>query len=140
VAAPAGSNTVVDIYNATDRSGMATTVGDWLSASGWPVDKTGNAIAQNRTTILYGEGAENEAELLATTLGVTAVPAPSTRTAAGHVLIRLGADYTPPSVPQPVGPSDPGSGADPANPDPVGTQDPADPPGISMDNGITCVN
>jgi LCP family protein required for cell wall assembly len=141
IAAPADTHTVVDVYNATARSGVATTVGDWLAASGWPVDKTGSAVAQSQTTILYGKGAEQAAEQLATALGVPAVPAPSARTAAGHVLIRLGADYTPPSAPQPVAPSDsPGSGADPANPDPAGTQDPADPPGIAMDNGITCVN
>ena len=140
--APTDTHTVVDLYNATAKSGLATSVGDWLAASGWPVNRTSAAASQNRTTILYGRGAAKAAGQLAATLGVQAVPAPSARTAAGHVLIRLGADYTPPGGPQPVAPSDTaGSGpADPANPDPAGTQDPADAPGISMDSGITCVN
>ena len=145
--APPDTHTVVDVYNATAQSGMATTVGYWLAASGWPVDKTGSAASQRHTTILYGRGAAKAAGQLAATLGVQAVPAPSARTAAGHVLIRLGADYTPPGGPQPVAPSSASgpatgfeSGSDPANPDPAGTQDPADAPGISMDNGITCVN
>jgi hypothetical protein len=140
--APTDTHTVVDLYNATARSGLATTVGDWLAASGWPVDKTSAAASQNRTTILYGKGAAKAAAQLAAALGVQAVPAPSARTAAGHVLIRLGADYTAPGDPQPAAPSDTtGSDpADPANPDPAGTQDPADSSGISMDSGITCVN
>lgn len=140
--APTDPHTVVDLYNATAKSGLATTVGDWLAASGWPVNKTSAAASQNRTTIQYGRGAAKAAGQLAAALGVQAVPAPSARTAAGHVLVRLGADYTPPGGPQPVPPSDTtGSGpADPANPDPAGPQDPADAPGISMDSGITCVN
>ncbi|MEY9929276.1 LCP family protein required for cell wall assembly [Catenulispora sp. GP43] len=140
--APTGTHTVVDLYNATARTGLATTVGDWLAASGWAVDKTGSAAAQTHTTILYGKGAAKAAGQLAATLGLQAAPVPSARAAAGHVLIRLGADYTPPGGPQPPAPSGPaGSGpADPANPDPAGTQDPADSPGIAMDNGITCVN
>ncbi|MBS2540166.1 LytR C-terminal domain-containing protein, partial [Catenulispora sp. NF23] len=140
--APPDTNTVVDLYNATAKNGLATTVGDWLSASGWPVDKTAGAASQNHTTIFYGKGAEQAAGQLAATLGVQAVPAPSARTTAGHVLIRLGADYTPPGDPQPAAPGDgTGSGAtDPANPDPSGTPDPANSPGIAMDNGITCVN
>jgi LCP family protein required for cell wall assembly len=140
--APPDTHTVVDLYNATAKSGLATSVGDWLAASGWPVAKTSAAASQSRTTILYGRGAAKAAGRLAAALGVPAVPAPSARTAAGHVLIKLGADYTPPGDPQPATPSDTtGSGpADPANPDPAGTQDPADVPGISMDSGITCVN
>jgi hypothetical protein len=140
--APTDTHTVVDLYNATTKSGMAASVGDWLAASGWPVDKTSAAASQSRTTILYGKGAAKAAGQLAAMLGVQAVPAPSARTAAGHVLIRLGADYTPPGGPQPAAPSDTtGSGpADPASPDPAGPQDPADLPGISMDSGITCVN
>ena len=140
--APTDTHTVVDLYNATARSGLATSVGDWLAASGWPVDKTSGAAAQSHSTIVYGRGAAKAAGQLAAALGLQAVPAPSARTAAGHVLIRLGADYTPPGGPQPPAPSDTaGSGpADPANPDPSGTQDPADSSGIAMDNGITCVN
>ncbi|WP_194918513.1 LytR C-terminal domain-containing protein, partial [Catenulispora rubra] len=140
--APTDTHTVVDVYNATAKNGLATTVGDWLAASGWPVDKTAGATAQNRTTILYGKGAAKAAGQLAATLGVQAVPAPSARTAAGHVLIRLGADYTPPGGPQPPAPTDatgPGP-TDSATPDPSGTPDPANSPGIAMDNGITCVN
>ena len=140
--APTDTHTVVDVYNATARNGLATTVGDWLAASGWPVDKTAGAAAQSRTTILYGRGAAKAAGQLAATLGVQAVPAPSARTAAGHVLIRLGADYTPPGGPQPPAPTDatgPGP-TDSATPDPSGTPDPANSPGIAMDNGITCVN
>jgi hypothetical protein len=144
-AAPIDTHAVVDLYNATAHNGLAATVGDWLSASGWPVDKTGGAATQSRTTILYGKGAAKAAAQLAQTLGVPAVPAPSGRTAAGHVLIRLGADYTPPGGPQPATPSDTtgpdGTGtADPANPDPSAALNPADSPGIAMDNGITCVN
>lgn len=140
--APPDTHTVVDVYNATAQSGMATTVGYWLAASGWPVDKTGSAASQRHTTILYGRGAAKAAGQLAATLGVQAVPAPSARTAAGHVLIRLGADYTPPGGPQPVTPGDAaGTGpTDPANPDPSANPDPVNSPGISMDNGITCVN
>ncbi|ACU70832.1 cell envelope-related transcriptional attenuator [Catenulispora acidiphila DSM 44928] len=152
--APSDTHTVVDLYNATARNGLATTVGDWLAASGWPVDKTAGAAAQSRTTILYGKGAAKAAGQLAAALGVQALPAPSARTAAGHVLIRLGADYTPPGGPQPLaptdatgpGPADPADPANPANPanpataDPSGSPDPADSPGIAMDSGITCVN
>ncbi|MEZ0107975.1 LCP family protein required for cell wall assembly [Catenulispora sp. EB89] len=140
--APTDTHTVVDVYNATAKNGLATTVGDWLAASGWPVDKTAGATAESRTTILYGKGAAKAAGQLAATLGVQAVPAPSARTAAGHVLIRLGADYTPPGGPQPPAPTD-GTGPGPtdsATPDPSGTPDPANSPGIAMDNGITCVN
>ncbi|NUP48330.1 MAG: LCP family protein [Catenulispora sp.] len=128
VAAPA----VVDLYNATATRGLATSVAELLTSSGWPVDKTAGAAAQSRTTILYGRGAAKAASQLAAKLGVPAVPAPSARTAAGHVIVRLGTDYTPPADP---GGSDPADPNGPATPTP-----PALPPGISMDNGVTCVN
>ncbi|NUR29117.1 MAG: LytR family transcriptional regulator, partial [Catenulispora sp.] len=83
----------------------------------------------NRTTILYGKGAAKAAALLAAKLGVGATPTPSTRTAADHVIVRIGADYSPrtdPGGPTPVAPSTPPTAAPP--------------PGIAMDNGITCVN
>ena len=88
--APPDTNSVVDLYNASTRSGLATTIGDWLAASGWPVDTTGVAAPQNHTTILYGKGAARAAGRLAAALGVRAVPVLSSHTAAGHVLIRLG--------------------------------------------------
>jgi hypothetical protein len=140
--APPDTHTVVDLYNATARKGLATSVGGWLAASGWPVDKTAGAAAQSRTTILYGKGAAQAAEQLAAALGVRATPAPSARTAAGHVLIRLGEDYTLPGGPQMPAPSDTTGPvpATPSTPDPAGVPDPAGSSGIAMDSGITCVN
>ncbi|GAA2052528.1 LCP family protein [Catenulispora yoronensis] len=127
----AAPHTVVDVYNATPTRGMATSVADLLAAAGWPVDKTGGWAAQNHTTILYGKGAAKAADQLAEKLGVAALPAPSARTAAGHVVVRIGADYVPPADPG-ANPDDPSATASPAQPSP--------PPGIAMDNGITCVN
>jgi len=133
-------HTVVDVYNATGTRGLATSVAELLTSSGWPVDKTGGAATQSHTTILYGRGAAKAASQLAEKLGVGAAPAPSARTAAGHVVVRLGGDYTPPATPQndvgasPMDPSVP--------PSPVGASpaEPVQPPGIAMDNGVTCVN
>ncbi|NUR59852.1 MAG: LCP family protein [Catenulispora sp.] len=163
-AGPASTRTIVDLYNATATRGLATSVAEVLASSGWPVDKTVGAAAQEHTTILYGRGAAKAANELAAKLGVAAVPAPSARTAAGHVVVRLGADYTPPTDPGttsadsggvagsagsagPVGSAGPpesagsassAASADPA--DPAAPSEPAPPSGISMDNGVTCVN
>ncbi|MFL6116161.1 MAG: LCP family protein [Catenulispora sp.] len=123
--APPSAHTVIDVYNATATHGLATSVAELLTSSGWPVDKTGGTVAQSRTSILYGKGAAKAAAQLAAKLGVGAMPAASARTAAGHVIVRLGADYAPP-------PADPQGAAPNAGP--------AQSPGIAMDNGITCVN
>jgi len=136
---PGSTHTIVDVYNATARDGLAGTVANQLSAAGWPVDKTGSVAAQSHTTIWYGKGAAEAAVRLAALLGVQAVPLPSARAAAGHVLIHLGADYTPAGGPQSASPSDP-AGSGPADP---GSSDPANPPNqarIAADDGITCVN
>jgi hypothetical protein len=157
-AGPASTRTVVELYNATATRGLATSVAELLTSSGWPVDKTAGAAAQEHTTILYGRGAARAANQLAAKLGVAAVPAPSPRTAAGHVVVRLGADFTPPAGPgaDPAGPGGPAGSAGSAGPvgsagsaGPVGSADPGapvtpsesgPPAGIAMDNGITCVN
>ncbi|WP_344658268.1 LCP family protein [Catenulispora subtropica] len=141
-AATVPSHTVVDVYNATTTRGLATSVAELLTSSGWPVDKTGASTAQNHTTILYGKGAAEAAAQLAAKLGVVAVPMPSARAAADRVIVRLGADYTSSAGPQddptaatPTGPSGPGTTAGSAAPSP-----PPPPAGIAMDDGITCVN
>ena len=74
--APSDTHTVVDLYNATARNGLATTVGDWLAASGWPVDKTAGAAAQSHSTIVYGKGAAKAAGQLAAALGLQACRRP----------------------------------------------------------------
>jgi len=146
-ATPPPAHTVVDVYNATTTRGLATSVSELLTSSGWPVDKTGGTAAQTHTTILYGKGAAKTAAQLAAKLGVGAVPAPSARAAAGHVVVRLGADFTPP----PADPRGDAPNADPADPSaPTSSSatspeegpnaSPAPAPGIAMDNGITCVN
>ena len=150
---PASARTVVDLYNGTATRGLATSVAELLTSSGWPVDKTAGTTAQDHTTIRYGRGAAKAASQLAAKLGVAAVPAPSPRTAAGHVVVRLGADYTPPAGPNPAAPAGAGGSAGstgsaglagPAgSADPTASATPSEPgppPGIAMDNGITCVN
>ena len=149
-AAAVPPRTVVDVYNATGTRGLATSVAELLTTSGWPVAKTGGSALQNSTTILYGKGAAQAANRLAEKLGVAAAPAPSARTAAGHVIVRIGADYRPPVTPQddptaanPAGPAAPVTAPATATaPAPTSPTQPAPPPGIAMDsgNGITCVN
>jgi hypothetical protein len=99
-----------------------------------------NAAAQPRSTVFYGPGAAADAARLAARLGLTAVPEARTRTAAHHVQIYLGSDYTPSGGPGPDSTPGPAGGAS-ASQDPVNSSAAAvEPPPAIAAHGITCVN
>jgi LCP family protein required for cell wall assembly len=138
-----GGHAVVDLFNASPRHGIAGSAASALSATGWPVDRTANAAAQSHSTVFFGPGAEVAASQLATQLGLTAVPEPRARTAANHVQVYLGADYTPPGAPDPQPAPTGAGGGEPTAEDPASPSaevSPTPPPAIAANNGITCVN
>ncbi|CAN5690681.1 LCP family protein [soil metagenome] len=94
-----GPPSIVDVVNAGQTSGLATTVSRRLAANGYPEGEVRDPAADDPTTtsIEYGTGAESDAEEISTLLGdIPADPSPSLP--AGHVRVILGSGYTLPSL------------------------------------------
>ena len=94
---PASHDAVVDVYNASGRTGQAAGAAKVLGAAGWLVSGVMNAPVQANSTVYYGPGAEKEADQLAAKLGLSATPQASTRASARRVVVYLGTDYVSPA-------------------------------------------
>ena len=99
--APVNPSTVtVSVLNGTTVPGLAAQIGDEVESQGFQRGNVANALDQQRTTsaVLYTEGADQEARLVARRLGIADVePADPDSQALGgtaSVVVIVGADQT----------------------------------------------
>ncbi|ANZ15898.1 transcriptional attenuator, LytR family [Streptomyces noursei ATCC 11455] len=133
-AAPA----TVDVLNGSGKKGAAADELKALTSLGYTAGRTENATPRQRTTVLYGAGAQEAARQIGDRLS-TAAPVPSASVPAGHVQVVLGGDFTAPPA---TGAATPEKSADPgttgSSPSPVPSDAFA---GDSVkEGGIPCVN
>jgi anionic cell wall polymer biosynthesis LytR-Cps2A-Psr (LCP) family protein len=93
-AVKATKSVTVDVYNGSGTPGLAGDVSQAFAAAGYTAGPTGNASAQtpqlqNDTQVFYGAGAENNADSIASLVGVQAATSLSSLPA-GHVEVLLG--------------------------------------------------
>ncbi len=99
--APVNPSTVtVSVLNGTTVPGLAAQIGDEVESAGFQRGNVANALDQQRTTsvVLYAEGADREAKLVARRLGINAVEPvdPDSQALGGNasVIVIVGADQT----------------------------------------------
>jgi len=99
--APVNPSTVtVSVLNGTTVPGLAAQIGDEVESSGFQRGNVANALDQQRTssTVLYAEGADREAKLVAKRLGIATVEPidPDSAALGGNasVVVIVGADQT----------------------------------------------
>jgi hypothetical protein len=99
--APINPTTVtVSVLNGTTVPGLAAQIGDEVEQAGFQRGNVANAIDQQRPTsvVLFAEGADREARLVARRLGITRVEPvdPDSQALAGNasVVVIVGADQT----------------------------------------------
>ena len=99
--APINPTTVtVSVLNGTTVPGLAAQIGDEVEAAGFQRGNVANALDQQRTTsvVMYAEGADREARLVARKLGITALEPvdPDSQALGGNasVVVIVGADQT----------------------------------------------
>ena len=90
------SNAVVDVRNGGNTQGLAAEITRELSGAGYRVGTPGNTSPRSTTAVLYGAGANAEAQRLAPTFDTTATASSSVR--AGHIEILLGTAATAPAT------------------------------------------
>lgn len=100
-------HTVIDVVNAGDIAGLATTVSSALGEHGYTTGEVRDPLAgePTGTAIDFGPGAQHDAHSLAALLGIDAAADPNPAIAAGHVRVMLGADYYPPALDDQTGPT-----------------------------------
>lgn len=97
-AAPASANAgstqdiIVDVRNASGRTGLANQVSTSLTAKGFRAGTTGNATLRTTSVIRYPTGERSHAELVAAELGNVPVEQDA-NVAKGHVTVLLGKDF-----------------------------------------------
>jgi LCP family protein required for cell wall assembly len=100
-ASPAASSTAaaapatVDVINGNGGRGLASEALSSLVKYGYTAGTTGNTATLSTTTVRYGAGAQQAAQQIAGRLHAGTATA-SSAVPAGHVVVTLGADYTPP--------------------------------------------
>lgn len=99
--APVNPSTVtVSVLNGTTVPGLAAQIGDEVESAGFQRGNVANALDQQRTTstVLYAEGADREAKLVAKKLGIATVEPVDPDSAAlggnASVVVIVGADQT----------------------------------------------
>ena len=99
--APVNPSTVtVSVLNGTTVPGLAAQIGDEVESAGFQRGNVANALDQQRTSsvVLYAEGADREAKLVARKLGINAVEPvdPDSQALGGvaSVIVLVGADQT----------------------------------------------
>ncbi|MFE6687415.1 LCP family protein [Streptomyces sp. NPDC057743] len=136
-AAPA----TVDVLNGSGgtKKGAAAEELKALTGLGYTAGTTGNAALRQRTTVLYGSGAQEAAQQIADRLH-TSTPVSSASVPAGRVQVILGTDFTAPPA---AGAKTPAKPAD----EPASSSSPSSAPsddafaGDSVkEGGIPCVN
>jgi len=84
----------VNVMNGTGVPGQARDVGQALTAVGFAVGQAGNAAAGPTTTIKYGPGSEQAADLLARHLTTAATQTPDPSLGTNHLTLVTGTDFT----------------------------------------------
>jgi hypothetical protein len=99
--APVNPSTVtVSVLNGTTVPGLAAQIGDEVESAGFQRGNVANALDQQRQTsvVMYAEGADREAKLVARRLGINAVEPvdPDSQALGGNasVVVIVGADQT----------------------------------------------
>ncbi|MEW1678010.1 LCP family protein [Streptomyces noursei] len=134
----------VDVLNGAGQTkpGAAADELKALTALGYTPGRADNAAPRQRTTVLYGAGAQDAARQIADRVSAGA-PVSSASVPAGHVQVVLGADFTAPpatgaTTPPATSGKSNGSGGQDAAPTPVPSDAFA---GDSVkEGGIPCVN
>jgi hypothetical protein len=100
-AAPVNPSTVtVSVLNGTTVPGLAAQIGDEVETAGFQRGNVANALDQQRTTsvVLFVEGADREARIVARKLGISDVEPidPDSQALGGNasVVVIVGADQT----------------------------------------------
>lgn len=147
-AAPANGGTpaapgVVDVVNATSRTGLAATVSRALVTKGYAAGTTGTDLHHvARTVVYYGTGGSGPASSVAALLGGATTEHDAT-VMAGHVRVVIGTGFTMPTSPAAAGGADPAAAAgQPSTPPAAGDSGPPDtsaPPNGLSGGGIPCV-
>lgn len=94
------STVTVSVLNGTTVPGLAAQIGDEVESAGFQRGNVANALDQQRTTsvVLYAEGADREAKLVARKLGINTVEPidPDSQALGGNasVVVIVGADQT----------------------------------------------
>jgi LCP family protein required for cell wall assembly len=88
-----GAPAVVDVRNGSGVAGAAAAESRALTALGYLAGAVSNAPARATTTVVYGAGAQEAARQIAAE--VAAAPLSSSAVPAGHVVVTLGAGFTP---------------------------------------------
>ncbi len=94
------STVTVSVLNGTTVPGLAAQIGDEVESAGFQRGNVANALDQQRTTsvVLYAEGADREAKIVARRLGINTVEPidPDSQALAGNasVVVIVGADQT----------------------------------------------
>jgi hypothetical protein len=94
------STVTVSVLNGTTVPGLAAQIGDEIESDGFQRGNVANALDQQRTTstVLFAEGADREAQLVARKLGITTVEPvdPDSQALGGtaSVVVIVGADQT----------------------------------------------
>jgi LCP family protein required for cell wall assembly len=95
---PARSTITVDVYNATNRTGLAGSVSQSLTAQGFAEGEVGNAAPQDVSVVRVPPGAEGVGEQVADSLeGSVAIEADGS-VPAGHAEVLLGSNYSGPAT------------------------------------------
>jgi hypothetical protein len=99
--APVNPSTVtVSVLNGTTVPGLAAQIGDEIESAGFQRGNVANALDQQRTTsvVLFAEGADREARLVARKLGIATIEPidPDSQALGGNasVVVIVGADQT----------------------------------------------
>jgi LCP family protein required for cell wall assembly len=134
------SAATVDVVNAGSVPGIAAEASNLLSHNGFLTgDVRGPLLGESPSTAVdYGAGAESSAQMVATTLGITAQAQANPDVATGHVRVVLGDGYT---LATDLGTPAMAPAAGDSLPVGVGTSDPAPDKGAPISGGdIPCVN
>jgi len=141
-------DTLVDVVNAGDTAGLASTVSYSLEEMGYGTDAVRDAEPGDpaTTVITYGAGADTDAARIGELLDIDVAEAPDPALPAGHVQVTLGRGYYPPALTSTSTTTTTttttwGSGSDPSNPYGWSTEPtPDEGRPIEGGNGVPCVN
>jgi LCP family protein required for cell wall assembly len=84
----------VRVYNASGITGQARRVADQLEEQGYQIVGVGNLSSRRNTQVLYGQGADQQAQALAVAVPSDGKPAPRTNGSPGIVDLVVGPDWT----------------------------------------------
>jgi len=138
-APPPNPDTVIDVVNAGETSGLAGRTAELLNDAGYGTEEIRDREPGEplETAVDYGPGAQPDAQALVNLLGISDAPQPSSDLAADRIRIVLGTGYELPTPGQDQQPAfepttDSGSGSTAETPDQGAP--------MASGDGIPCVN